>query len=115
MGPLAAAAVVHALMAPDQCEPHDADQDFAGHSELAITHCPYDEETIRELVAAMADVVVRELPATRNSGHASRSYRTYRGWLPSGLRVDVWTDADAVPDVTANDPHEAGQLAVDGG
>jgi hypothetical protein len=57
--------------------------------QLTISH-PHRRETVEELVRLMSDVEVEEWAS------AYEDYRSYRGRLRSGLRLDVITIADQV-------------------
>lgn len=79
MGPAAQAAIVEALMFGTCRE-----------GELTIT-LPHRRSTIVELVDALTDVYAEEW-----EGETGTPYRSYRGRLPCGLRLDIITDREHV-------------------
>jgi len=79
MGPAAQAAVVEALMT-SSCR----------DGELTIV-MPHRRATIVELVEALTDVYAEEW-----EGETGTPYRSYRGRLPCGLRLDIITDREYV-------------------
>lgn len=79
MGSAAQAAIIEALMAGRISD-----------GELAIVH-PHRRPTIVELVEALTDVYAEEW-----EGETGTPYRSYRGRLPCGLRLDIITDREYV-------------------
>lgn len=64
---------------------------FSGNH-LEITQ-PHDHETYVALVAALTDVQITEW----DGPESGTQYRSYRGQLPSGLRLDIITDRELIP------------------